>query len=265
MTAKTWHLIVDRKPLPGSWNMSVDDFLFSVLKEEPETYLRFYAWEKPTVSLGYSQNVEKVVDVDYCREHGIDIVRRITGGKLVLHNKEVTYSVCSSDTGLFSANLPDSYRRISEALILGLKKMGLEPCLADAAPQDYVRGNLPCFSYPAKNEIEVDNKKIIGSAQKRIGNIFLQHGSIPLEEDDDLLRAVSYLNGKKERVRMLPLNRALDAEVKFTEVVHNLAAGFSEYFGIGLVKKIFSAKELGLISRIQKEKHDNQNWILAIQ
>ena len=143
--------------------------------------------------------------------------------------------------------------------------MGLEPCLADAPPQSYVRGNLPCFSYPAKNEIEVNDKKIIGSAQKRIGKKFLQHGSIPLEDDDTLLRSISFLKGKKERVRMLPLNQALGKKVRFGEVVKQLASGFSEYFGIRLDKKIFSAKELKLITRIQKERHAHPDWIRGIR
>jgi len=154
-----WNLIVDKIPLKGSWNMAVDDFLFQSLGEEPQTYVRFYAWKKPTVSLGYSQKIFKVLDIEYCQKNGIDIVRRITGGKLVLHYKEVTYSICSSDKEIFTSTLDDSYRIISEALMCGLGKMGLKPCLADAAPSSYVRGNLPCFSYPARNEVEIDRKE----------------------------------------------------------------------------------------------------------
>ena len=99
---KDWHLIIDRTPQKGSWNMAVDDYLFQSLGEEALTYLRFYQWDKPTVSIGRSQKAEKVVNLDFCRRNGIDIVRRITGGKLVLHHKEVTYTVCSSDTEIFS-------------------------------------------------------------------------------------------------------------------------------------------------------------------
>jgi len=123
--------------------MAVDDFLFRSLSSEPETYFRFYRWERPTVSLGYSQDIRKVVDVEYCRKQRIDIVRRMTGGKLVLHHKEVTYSLCSSDRETFTSTLADSYRLVSQALIRGFEKMGLKSYLADAPPNSYVRGNLP--------------------------------------------------------------------------------------------------------------------------
>ena len=95
---KTWALIVDESPLPGSWNMAVDDYLFRSLGEEPQTTVRFYSWLKPTASLGYSQKVERVLDLEYCKQNGIDVVRRITGGKMVLHFRELTYSVRSSES-----------------------------------------------------------------------------------------------------------------------------------------------------------------------
>jgi len=193
---KEWKLIVDKKPLIGSLNMAVDDFLFRSLSGEPQTYLRFYGWERPTVSLGYSQDIRKVVDVEYCQKQGIDIVRRMTGGKLVLHHKEVTYSLCSSDKETFTSTLADSYRLISQALMRGFEKMGLKSYLADAPPNSYVRGNLPCFSFPARDEIEVEGKKLVGSAQKRAGSKFIQHGSIPLEEDEGFLAHVSFLKRK---------------------------------------------------------------------
>jgi lipoate-protein ligase A len=115
--------------------MAVDEYLFQTLTEEPQTIVRFYAWKNPTVSLGYSQKASDVVDIDFCKKNGIDIVRRMTGGKLVLHHKEVTYSLASSDTEIFTATLADSYRLISEALMNGLEKMGLVSALANPAPQ----------------------------------------------------------------------------------------------------------------------------------
>ncbi|MGB6865586.1 MAG: hypothetical protein WBE11_07820, partial [Candidatus Aminicenantaceae bacterium] len=76
---KEWDLIIDDTPLDGSWNMAVDEYLFQSLTEEPQTIVRFYAWKNPTVSLGYSQKVLEVADVEFCKKHGIDIVRRMTG------------------------------------------------------------------------------------------------------------------------------------------------------------------------------------------
>lgn len=252
---KEWQVIFDIAPGLGAWNMAVDEYLFQSLPDSPSTYIRFYSWERPTVSLGYSQDIGKVVDVDYCNTNGIDIVRRVTGGKLVLHDKEVTYSVCSSDTGLFSSTLSGSYRLISEGLIAGLAKMGLDASLADAPPLAYTRGNLPCFSYPARNEIEVDGKKMVGSAQKRVGDKFLQHGSIPLEKESQVLSRVSNLEQKEERIRMISLSEALGHPIEFKDVVLCLMDGMAEYFRVSLHHKIFTDNEIKAIKHIEAEKH----------
>lgn len=257
---KEWKLIVEKTPLSGSLNMAIDDFLIKSLGENPQTYLRFYQWERPTVSLGYSQNVEKVVDVEYCQKNGIDIVRRMTGGKLVLHQNEVTYSISSSDKETFTPTLSESYRLISEALMKGLEKMGLEPFLADVPPDSYVRGNLPCFSFPAQNEIEINKKKIVGSAQKRIGSKFIQHGSIPLKEDENLLKSVSLAKGKENDVRMTSISRELRREVSFGWAVNHLIEGISEYFRVRMEPKTFDEEEKKEIIRIQKERYAAKDW-----
>jgi lipoate-protein ligase A len=184
----------------------------------------------------------------------------MTGGKLVLHHKEVTYSLCSSDSQIFTSTLKDSYRLISEALMRGFEKMGLKPCLADAPPESYVKGNLPCFSYPARDEIEVQRRKIVGSAQKRTGAKFIQHGSIPLDEDEGLLESVSSLEKNKNRIRMISLYQALGKKASFDWAVERLISGISEFFKIDLTPKVFSAGERKLISRIQEERYANKGW-----
>jgi len=257
---KKWSLIVDKEPLSGSWNMAVDDYLFRSLGEKPQTTVRFYSWEKPTASLGYSQKAEKVLDVQFCQNHGIDVVRRITGGKMVLHFREVTYSICSSDSSVFTNKLSDSYRLISEALMKGLDKMGLNSVLAEEPPSSYLRGDLPCFSYASRNEVEVKKKKVIGSAQKRVGSTFIQHGSIPLEDDRDLLRKISYLERSEEDVRLISLSQALGKEMKFDGAVEYFTAGISEYFNVELVPRNFTEEEKGVVCQIQKDRYENADW-----
>ena len=164
--------------------MAVDEYLFARVREERHTFLRFYQWEKPTISLSYGQEAARVVDIDFCRANGIDIVRRMTGGKVVLHLRELTYSLASSNTETFTPSPLVSYRSISLALVKGLALMDLSARLASASPPPmYVRGTMPCFAFPAKDEIEIGGRKIIGSAQKRIGASFIQHGSVPLDKD----------------------------------------------------------------------------------
>jgi lipoate-protein ligase A len=257
---KEWHLLLDKIPQKGSWNMAVDDYLFQSLGKEPTTNLRFYQWERPTASLGYSQKASRIVDLDKCRAMGIDVVRRMTGGKLVLHHQEVTYSICSSDSELFTSKLTDSYRLISEALMRGLEKMGIKCSLATSTPSSYARGPLPCFSHPAQNEIEIDGKKIIGSAQKRTGDKFIQHGSIPLKKDEGLLKSISKLSREEFRMNMTSLSDTLGREIDFDWVVAHLQSGISEYFNIRLIPKSFTEEENKAIRKIQAERYDNPAW-----
>jgi lipoate-protein ligase A len=144
--------------------------------------------------------------------------------------------------------------------MLGLMKMGLNSILSADPPSVYSQGNLPCFSYPARNEIELNGKKIIGSAQKRIGSRFIQHGSIPLEEDGALLESVSRLKEGEEKVRMTSLSQALGIKVSFESAVEYLKAGFSEYFRISPDPKTFDEKEKEAIIEIQKQRYERRDW-----
>jgi lipoate-protein ligase A len=257
---RTWHLFLDRLPLKGSWNMAVDEFLLSRLTDRPSSSLRFYQWERPTASLGCSQDAARAVDADFCRRCGVDIVRRITGGKLVLHHREVTYALVSSDDSLFSMTVTESYRRISQALSLGLQKMGLRSELAGTPPTEYSRGTLPCFSLPSRDELQAEGKKIVGSAQKRIGKMFLQHGSIPLEHDEALLRSVTRLPAEGDRMRMTSLSELLGSPVSFDWAVERLQEGFAEFFGAAFQRLAFTPEERDAIRRLQRQKYEDAEW-----
>jgi lipoate-protein ligase A len=263
-SSKIWNLIVDEIPRPGSWNMAVDEYLFQTLSDkEPQTILRFYGWKKPTVSIGYSQPIDQTVNMSFCHERNIDIVRRMTGGKLVFHDDEVTYSVCSSDITSFTSTLDGSYRKISKALICGLKKMGLDPQLACSAPENYARNHLLCFSHPAQNEIEITGKKIVGSAQKRTGILFIQHGSIPLESHEEVLREVFFSHSQSMKINIISLSQALGKKVNFQWVVDMLILGFKESFKVVFQKRHFSSKETDKIRRIQTEKYACPSWTIS--
>jgi len=242
--------------------MAVDEFLFRSLDDRTRTYLRFYQWERPTASLGYTQNTAKVVDLEFCRRNGIDVVRRITGGKLVLHHREITYAVVSSDADTFSGTLAGSYKLISRALMRGLELMGLSPTSADKAPLFYAKSDLPCFSHPAQDEIEISGKKLIGSAQKRVGTGFLQHGSVPLGHDERLLKSVSLLREDAAEIRMTSLSEALGRPVEFGWAVERIVAGFKEYFHIDLEPLVLSSRDIENVQAIEKDKYNSEEWTL---
>lgn len=153
-----------------------------------EAVLRVYGWVRPTLSFGRNQLARDKYDVERARESGIDFVRRPTGGRAVLHHREVTYSVTAPVSAL--GTLRESYALINRLLIHGLRLLGVDAREADphgAAPKP---GILPCFVVPSKGEIVADGRKLVGSAQVREGGALLQHGSVLVEDDQQLASAL---------------------------------------------------------------------------
>ncbi|MFW6160746.1 MAG: lipoyl protein ligase domain-containing protein [Acidobacteriota bacterium] len=153
-----------------------------------------------------------------------------------ISSKNWLFSFCSGEGCPFRER-PPSYL-ISEALMEGLRRLGLNPNMTSSHPDNYSRGNLPCFSFPARNEVEINGKKIIGSAQKRVENRFIQPGSIPLRNTSSLLKDITFLKQGTGQVRMISLEEALDVVVEFDEVVASLVRGFSDYFQIDFLPNI---------------------------
>ena len=203
----SWELIIDG-PMEGARNMAVDAALLEQVdtSETTRTIVRFYTWSTPTISLGRNQHIDKAVDVDYCRESGIDIVHRPTGGRAVLHDDELTYAVISNDTQSFGDTIYGNYKRVSEALCLGYNRLGVPAVLAPdtrkPAPLAH-EGDPPCFLSPSRYELMVAGRKIVGSAQRRVRRSFLQHGSMPITCNRSALA----------RATRLPTSEALEREM----------------------------------------------------
>ena len=163
--------------------MAVDDVVLeSVASGSAPPTVRFYGWSPPCLSLGYFQSYD-VVDVDACRMRGVDIVRRPTGGRAILHDRELTYSIAlpAAVLGQDRGILP-SYYRISRGLQAGLAAIGVVTTMApgSAAASTPEHGPI-CFDRPSAHEILFDGRKLVGSAQVRRGSALLQHGSILIE------------------------------------------------------------------------------------
>lgn len=159
--------------------MAVDESLL----RSPESgwTLRFYGWERPTVSLGYSQPARLGVDGALARSLGVGVVRRPTGGRAVLHADEITYAIVAPvDEGPLAGGISSSYRRIALGLQAGLARLGAEVRVerTGAAPAPGIKG--PCFSARTRYELSVSGRKLIGSAQRRADQRLLQHGSLLL-------------------------------------------------------------------------------------
>lgn len=170
---------VDTGEQSGAFNMDFDLRRAELVDaREAAPMLRVYNWKPWCISLGRHQKIEEI-DLERTAAAGYEVVRRPTGGRAILHAEELTYSVVmpSEDRGIM-----DVYRQISEALTAGLQLLVPDIDIAKAQPnfQKLYReaGSIPCFSSSARYEIEFGGKKLVGSAQRRIGSTVLQHGSI---------------------------------------------------------------------------------------
>ncbi len=188
-------------PLSGMENMKLDGENFKKSQEmsKEDYFIRFYEWKSPCISLGFSQD-SSILKEEVCQEEEVEIVKRITGGLAVYHYREITYSIAASNDSVYlGGGLFESYEKIADLLLKFLNSLGIKA--------DLVRKKLPrekrsaiCYQYHGVFEITVKGKKLIGSAQKRGQNGFLQHGSIPVYKRDrrleDYLKE-SFVQGKK--------------------------------------------------------------------
>lgn len=176
------------------YNMAMDELLMDKVRDgEITAALRFYEWQIPTLSLGYFQKIHKEIDLDKVNDYGYQIVRRQTGGRGVLHDKELTYSVVLPESYEdMPGTVTESYRVLSNGLLEGFRALGLSAEFS--IPKDKAeRQNLTkirssvCFDTPSWYELVVEGRKIAGSAQMRKNGVIMQHGSILLDVDIDHL------------------------------------------------------------------------------
>jgi lipoate-protein ligase A len=187
--ASTWRLIADGD-LPGARNMARDvAILEAVSAGEGSPTLRLYGWKPPCLTLGRHQGLE-AADLAFCRREGIDVVRRPTGGRALLHHLELTYSVVAPlGTAPLPRPLQDAYRTICRALVRAMHLLGVTAELTGGEVNLELPGprtTIPCFEAPAGGEVVVNGRKLVGSAMRAHGGAILQHGAIVLDWDGRL-------------------------------------------------------------------------------
>lgn len=253
----------------GLWNMAVDAVLArgtgQASGRAPLT-LRCYSWSPATLSLGHSQAYTEEL-ARRAAAHSLPVVRRETGGRAVLHDEELTYSVCiPADSPFHSGNLPQAYQEINRALAAGLRRLGLDVALEArrvdlAAAYRKETGGL-CFAATAQSEVLWDNRKLVGSAQRQLREGLLQHGSLitapghlrigSLFFDDERLREAARAKLARETTC---LEEALGRRPDFLELALALKAGFEEAYGLELEEDFLLPDEESLA----------QAWCVAFQ
>lgn len=260
-----WRLLVDGQA-GGATNMAVDEAILEavVTGDSPPT-LRFYGWSPPCLSLGRSQPLSDV-DLAACAAGGVDVVRRPSGGRAILHTDELTYSVAlpASDPRAGSGVI-DGYRRLSEGLLAGLERLGA------AATQAEHRSELAglsavCFETPSQYEITVAGLKLVGSAQWRARGGVLQHGTLPLH--GDLGRIVAYLaldeaaRGQEHAclcARATTLQQVVGRPVPFAQAAACLIEGFSLVLNLELVAGRLTEREVAAVA-LHRQRYASPEW-----
>jgi len=248
-------------------NMAIDEAIFrEIINNKKQPTIRFYGWQPAAVSIGYFQDPQSELNVKQCSKTGIEIVRRLTGGKAVFHNDEITYSVTAGEgEKSFPVDILGTYKVISDCLIQGLSNLGIKANLAIGC-----RGKNDnelkscCFSVPSRNELLVAGRKICGSAQMRSHGAFLQHGSLLLTFDPVKALSVILPSSNSEYLAKLrnsvaSINEVTATPIETSDICHALKKGFAKVLGIEIVEEPLTPTEIKLKNELI-EKYKDLNW-----
>ncbi|TKJ31708.1 octanoyltransferase [bacterium (candidate division B38) B3_B38] len=262
-------LLID-EPTDCFLNMAIDEALLLSCQRGEELSLfptiRFYQWSTPTLSLGYAQRSSQTVDRHYCRGTGVKVVRRITGGRAVLHHREVTYSVVAcTDSPPFCGAISETYLLLSRAIMGAYTSLGIAAEMAGKGEGHCLASSpmtrSPCFYSPSRHELVYQGKKLVGSAQKRQRNSFLQHGSILLDFDSQLLLlATAQQPGMKLPERVTSIKEILRREVSPDELIEKLVASFQKTLRLRLLPGELTSREREVAQRLCEEKYSQDAW-----
>jgi lipoate-protein ligase A len=266
VTALVLRLLVT-EPLDGAANMALDEaLLLGRLRHGTPPTLRFFAWAPPTISLGYGQRLDGRIDTRAAEDMGVGIVRRATGGSAILHegpDLEITYSLTAAAGDFDGAgDLLDTYRWIGEGLRAGLRALGAPVEMVPVQPSDPAAMPAFCFARTGSFELEVAGRKLVGSAQRRQGTAFLQHGSIMLGAEPERLRRV-FPGERDPLLGMTTLEAVLGRRPTFDEAARALADGFGRAHALTLEPGGLSTEETALAGSLLRDKYATDDWTRA--
>lgn len=271
---ETWNFINTGSHDPY-YNMAMDEALLNfVSRGEIDPVVRFYTWNPATLSVGYFQRLKKEIDIDKVKEKGFGLVRRQTGGRGVLHDKELTYSVIVSEE---HPNMPstvtEAYRVISEGLLEGFKLLGFEAYFAiPRSKEEREKLKQPrsavCFDAPSWYELVVEGRKIAGSAQTRQKGVILQHGSLLQDVNvDELFDMFIFKNDRlKDKMKKAFVDKAVaindisDRHISIEEMEKAFEEGFKKGLNIEFKPLTLSDEQIKEVKELE-EKYRSDEWL----
>lgn len=272
---KTKWYFINSGPCSPSYNMALDEALLDWHSEGLiPPVIRFYEWNPATLSIGYFQTVEKEIDIEAVKRLGLGFVRRPTGGRGVLHEHELTYSVIVTESyPSMPATVTEAYRVISEGLLLGFQNLGLNAYFS-VPNTDEQKENLKnpksavCFDAPSWYELVVEGKKVAGSAQTRQKGVILQHGAILLDLDEDkLIQTFKFASEEvREKVRKglsqkaVSINKIISKPVTMEECKTAFKNGFADALEIELVEYNLTEEQKNYVKQLEVTRYANDKW-----
>jgi lipoate-protein ligase A len=269
--------VVDTGVADAATNMAIDEaiMLAHSAGDAPPT-LRFYGWQPAAVSIGYFQQAAKDIDFAACAATGVSVVRRLTGGRAVLHDRELTYSIVVRDA---EPSIPSaviaSYGHFSNGLLAGLRLLGINAQMnisRHAYGQNSFKhiSSAACFDTPSNYEITYDTRKLVGSAQVRKHGVILQHGSILLGFSAQKAAAVLMLSSPEARIamekkletRVVSVEEILKRSITREEAAAAVTAALGPALGIELQNQDLTAGEEAIASRLARDKYSRNSWNL---
>lgn len=257
------------------YNMAMDEALLNfVSRGEIDPVIRFYTWNPATLSIGYFQRLQKEINIDKVKEKGYGLVRRQTGGRGVLHDKELTYSVIVPES---HPNMPstvtEAYKIISQGLLEGFKNLGFETYFAiPRSKEERDKLKQPrssvCFDAPSWYELVVEGRKIAGSAQTRQKGVILQHGSILQDIDIDDLFDMFIFKNERLKAKMkenfvqkaVAINDISNQHITLNEMENAFKSGFKKGLNIDFKPLELTEKQKEEVQELE-EKYRSEAWM----
>jgi len=269
---RVWSLVI-HPPLDGYLNMAIDEVLYEEARsgKRPPT-LRLYQWEGDWVSIGYFQRPERALNVEQAKELGVSWVRRQTGGKAVVHSEDLTYSLAAGDAQRWGwPSLKETYRQVACAIASGFKQAGLPVDVPKATERAFGKQGkfndgvapVPCFAVASDYEITVGGKKLVGSAQYRSGDAFLQHGSVPLTNYNRNLAEEVLTDGRRRfnlNARYTTIEEAAGRRLGTEDVIGALKGGFAQTFDVDFEEEELDAGQMEAARELARGKYATLVW-----
>lgn len=251
----------------GYHNMAIDEVLATIsVPHDKRSIFRVYRWHPYTISLGYNQDPNDI-DLEKCSRDKIDVVRRPTGGRAVLHAEEITYSIIiPKESELYSADTLTTYNQISRGILTGLHMIGVKADLIERLIEENEKSSaykdkIPCFSKSAKFEIAFQGKKLVGSAQRRYENSILQHGSILVGTFH--LRLADYIKALKgPRIekfqqalaeKTISISQILPTKINYDKIIWAIKTGFQQCFDIYFFEGQLTPQENAEVQKLARK------------